>query len=122
VGFELDWYPKYFAAVTGLKWSLEDFYAIADRVYSLIRAYWVREARGQWSRQMDYPPGRWFGDPLTAGPLKGAKLDKTGYDKLLSWYYEQRGWDNRGIPTRATLRSQKLEWVIPALEKMTTLS
>jgi aldehyde:ferredoxin oxidoreductase len=122
VGFELDWYPKYFAAVTGLKWSLEDFYAIADRVYTLIRAYWVREARGQWNRQMDYPPVRWFKEPLTAGPLKGSKLDKAGYDKLLSWYYEQRGWDNRGIPTAATLKAQKLDWVIPVLEKMTTLS
>ncbi|MFX1561866.1 MAG: aldehyde ferredoxin oxidoreductase family protein [Promethearchaeota archaeon] len=122
IGFDLGWYPKFFAAATGLKWALKDFYAIADRVYSLMRAYWVREAQGQWNRQMDYPPLRWFKDPLTKGPLAGSKLEKTGYDKMLSWYYERRGWDDRGIPTKKTLRAQGLEWTIPELNKVVKLN
>lgn len=122
IGFELEWYPKFFAAATGVKWGLKDFYAIADRVYSLMRAYWVREAKGQWNRQMDYPPVRWFKDPLTKGPLAGAKLDQAGYDKMLSWYYERRGWDDQGIPTKATLQAQDLEWTIPELDKVVKLS
>lgn len=122
IGFDLDWYPKYFAAVTGLKWGLKDFYAIADRVYSLMRAYWVRETQGNWTRQMDYPPIRWFKDPLTKGPLAGAKLDQVGYDKMLTWYYERRGWDNRGIPTKATLKAHGLEWTISELEKVVKLN
>ncbi|MFX1474209.1 MAG: aldehyde ferredoxin oxidoreductase family protein [Promethearchaeota archaeon] len=121
IGFELEWYPKYFAAATGLKWSLEDLYRVSDRGHSLIRAYWVREAGGKWSRQMDTPPARWFKEPLTKGPLAGATLDSAGYDKLLSWYYEKRGWDKRGIPTKATLKSLELEWAIPELEKVVAL-
>ncbi len=122
VGFELDWYPRYFAAATGLKWSLEDLYRVSDRCYSLIRSYWVREAGGDWSPQMDMPPARWFNEPLTKGPLAGSTLDRDGFDKLLSWYYEKRGWDDRGIPTKATLKSLGLEWAIPDLEKVVKLN
>ncbi|MFX1576937.1 MAG: aldehyde ferredoxin oxidoreductase family protein [Promethearchaeota archaeon] len=122
IGFDLEWYPKYFVAATGLKWTLDDFWTLADRVYSLVRAYGVREQNGDWERSMDYPPARWFKDPLTCGPLSGTKLDMAGYEKMLSWYYQKRGWDARGIPTKSRLTEQGLEWVIPELEKVTKLS
>ncbi|MFX0168201.1 MAG: aldehyde ferredoxin oxidoreductase family protein [Candidatus Hodarchaeota archaeon] len=121
IGFNLEWYPKYFAAATGLKWTLDDFWTHADMVYSLVRSYWVREYNGEWDRSLDYPPARWFTEPLTVGPLAGSKLDKEGYDQLLSWYYAKRGWDERGIPTKGCLKEQGLDWVIPALEKTTRL-
>jgi aldehyde:ferredoxin oxidoreductase len=121
VGFNLDWYPKYFAAATGLNWTLDDFWAHADKVYSLVRAYWVREYNGEWDRTNDFPPARWFTEPLTVGPLTGAKLDKKGYDKLLSWYYAKRGWDERGIPTKRRLQEQGLGFVIPDLERVIQL-
>ena len=122
VGFDLEWYPKYFAAATGLKWTLDDFWALSDRIYSLVRSYWVREFDGEWDRSMDYPPARWFTEPLSVGPLSGTKLEKEGYEKLLSWYYQRRGWDERGIPTKKRLKEQDLEWIIPELEKVTKLS
>jgi aldehyde:ferredoxin oxidoreductase len=122
VGFDLEWYPKYFAAATGLKWTLDDFWNVADRVYTLVRSYGVRELNGEWDQTMDYPPARWFKEPLSCGPLTGAKLDKTGYEKMLSWYYQKRGWDDRGIPTKNRLREQDLDWVIPELEEVTYLT
>ncbi len=122
LGFNLEWYPKYFAAATGLKWTLDDFWVVADRIYSLVRAYGVREFNGEWDRSMDYPPTRWFKEPLSCGPLAGMKLDKDGYEKMLSWYYQKRGWDERGIPTKKRLSDQGLAWIIPELEEVTTLS
>ncbi len=121
VGFDLEWYPKYFAAATGVQWTLDDFWIVADRIYSLARAYLVREHKGQWDRSIDHPPARWFNEPLTQGPLAGASLNFEGYEKMLSWYYKKRGWDQRGIPTKATLKAQNLEWVIPELEGITSL-
>jgi aldehyde:ferredoxin oxidoreductase len=121
VGFNLDWYPKYFAAATGLKWTLDDFWAHSDKIYSLVRSYWVREYNGDWDRTLDHPPARWFTEPLTAGPLSGSKLDKAGYDQLLSWYYTKRGWDERGIPTKNRLKEQGLDFVISELEQVTQL-
>ncbi|HDD69173.1 MAG TPA: aldehyde ferredoxin oxidoreductase, partial [Candidatus Korarchaeota archaeon] len=115
LGFNLEWYPKFLKAVTGLDYTLNDLWLIADRIYNLVRAFWVRE-NPNWSRKMDYPPDKWFEEPLTKGPLKGAKLDRGAYDQLLSWYYEIRGWDERGIPTKATLKKSGLDYVIEGLE------
>jgi aldehyde:ferredoxin oxidoreductase len=47
LGFELDHYPPYFEAATGVKTSLDELWALGDRVYALIRAFWVREFRGK---------------------------------------------------------------------------
>jgi aldehyde:ferredoxin oxidoreductase len=46
---------------------------------------------------------RWFKEPLTEGTLKGSVLDIDKYNGMLSAYYEKRGWDERGIPTKPTL-------------------
>lgn len=124
VGLELDWYVRLFNAATGLSWNLEDHFRIADRILTLIRAFWVREylAEGKgWSRKMDYPPRKWFEKPLTKGPLKGARLDLLKYDKLLGDYYSLVGWDHRGIPRRTTLEKLGLKDVVNILEGMVGL-
>jgi len=104
LGYPLEDYPKYFEAATGVKMSLDDMWKMGDRVYALVRAFWVREYGDEWGRHMDYPPERWFKHPLTEGALAGKHLDKEKYDKLLGFYYDKRGWDDRGIPTKATLK------------------
>ena len=109
LGYELDHYPEYFEAATGTKTTLDDMWALGDRIYTLIRAYWVREYGGEWGRHMDYPPKRWFDEPLTQGALKGRHLNREKYDRLLQAYYDKRGWDDRGIPTKATMKQLNLE-------------
>jgi len=117
IGLELDYYWRMFKAATGLDY---DIGGVANRVYTLIRAFWVREYGG-WSREYDTPPLRWFKDPLTKGPLKGAVLNMEGYQRMLTWYYEARGWDERGIPRRSTLRRLGLSYVEGELSKVVDL-
>ncbi len=121
IGLSLDYYPKLLEAITGVKYTWDDLYKAADRVYALIRAYWVREFNGNWDRRMDYPPRRWFIEGLKSGPYKGQHLEEDKYDALLSEYYRLRGWDERGIPKRETLKELGLEEVIPELEQVTKL-
>ncbi len=102
VNFGLHWYLEYLEAITGNRMSWEGLYKIGDRIYNLIRAYWKRE-NPQFGRKWDYPPDRWFEEPLSQGKMKGVKLDRDKYDQMLSWYYELRGWDKNGIPTQETL-------------------
>ena len=64
---------------------------------------------------MDYPPARWFDEPLTEGPYKGAKLDREKYGEMLQTYYRKRGWDSNGIPTKATLERLNLGHVAQEL-------
>ncbi|MHA1861989.1 MAG: aldehyde ferredoxin oxidoreductase C-terminal domain-containing protein, partial [Candidatus Ranarchaeia archaeon] len=77
--------------------------------YSLIRLFWVRERGGVWSRTEDSVPERWFNDPLTKGAFKGAHLDRAAFNEMLSYYYELRGWDQRGLPTKSTLADLGLD-------------
>ena len=109
LGFDLEWYSKYFEAATGIKGSLDDFWVLSDRIYALIRSFWIRENQGLWDRVFDYPPDRWFDEPLTKGELKGKHLSRSGYDNLLNSYYSKRGWDERGVPTKTTMLNLGLE-------------
>jgi len=117
LGFELEWYPKFLHAATGLEMGWEELNTIADRVYTLIRAFWVREFGEKWSTEMDCPPARWFEEPLGKGALKGAKLDRTKYEVMLKMYYKKRGWDERGVPTKTTLERLGLRDVAEQLKK-----
>ena len=119
---ELEWYPRFLQAATGKEFSLSSLNRVADRILTLIRALWVRESGGNWTTEMDVPPARWFKEPLTRGQLRGSKLDSEKYAALLQKYYEKRGWDERGVPKKATLEKLGLPDVAKQLGKYVDLS
>jgi aldehyde:ferredoxin oxidoreductase len=123
LGWGLENYPKYFKAVSGLDWTLDDFWTVSDRVYSMIKLFWLREYP-ETDRKLDYPPAVWF-DPAnvdTEGPIAGKCLEYDKYDGLLQHYYDIRGYDKRGIPTRATLERLGLAAEAKAAEKFGSLT
>jgi aldehyde:ferredoxin oxidoreductase len=122
LGFELEWYTKYLHAATGREMPFNALIYAADKILNVIRAFWIREYANNWTREMDSPPIRWFKDPLTNGPLKGAMLDPVKYNKMLNKYYKKRGWDERGIPTKSTLKKLGLSDVAKELDKYVDLS
>lgn len=117
VGFELEWYPRFLRAATGLEMNWGTLNTIADRIFNLTRAFWIRDYGKNWSSKMDVPPAKWFEEPTTKGPLKGSKLDRAKYDTMLQTYYKHRGWDERGVPAKATLKMLGLGDAIEQLEK-----
>jgi aldehyde:ferredoxin oxidoreductase len=40
---------------------------------------------------------------VTTGPNEGYLIPQDKLEQLLDWYYEARGWDANGLPTKATL-------------------
>jgi aldehyde:ferredoxin oxidoreductase len=122
LGFEKKWYPKYLRATTGEKIPWDTLNAISERVFNLVRAFWVREYKGKWTSKMDAPPARWFTEPLNEGVFKGAKLDQAKYGSLLQMYYDKRGWSEDGIPRRLTLEKLGLSDVAEQLGKYVALS
>jgi aldehyde:ferredoxin oxidoreductase len=103
LGLEMEWYHKYLRTATGQDFSMDRLNQISDRILTLIRAFWVREYGKEWSRSLDVAPMRWFKEPLTEGPLKGAVLDLEKYNSMLDIYYQKRGWSKNGVPTKETL-------------------
>jgi aldehyde:ferredoxin oxidoreductase len=75
---------------------------LGERIVTLARSFSVREGI---SRKDDYWPERFFREPLPDGASKGQVLDTVEFDKMLSEYYELRGWDANGIPSKTTLRT-----------------
>ena len=121
LGLELDWYPKALYAATGMQLAWSTLNQISDRVWNLIRAFWVREFSKDWTKEMDTPPERWFSEPLTEGPLRGRMLNREKYDAMLGLYYQKRGWDERGIPKKSTLGKLGLPDVTNELNKYVAL-
>jgi aldehyde:ferredoxin oxidoreductase len=122
VGLDLGWYPKLLHAATGMELPWQVLNVVGDRVFNMIRAFWVREYGTKWSSEMDVPPSRWFDEPLTAGPFKGVRLDPTKYDAMLQMYYQKRGWDDRGIPRESTLSGLGLAKVAGELSRHVNLT
>lgn len=102
LGFEPENYAELYYLITGKKKSWDELLKISERIWHLTRVFSVREIQG-FDRQFDYPPPRFYEEPVTSGPNKGHFLSREELDQLLDAYYEARGWDATGIPTRETL-------------------
>lgn len=95
------------AAITGWETSSHEILRWGERRNHLMRVYNNREGL---TRADDWLPDRFFDDPVTAGPMKGAKLDRGQFREVLDFYYEMMGWDENGAPRRSTLTDHHLEW------------
>lgn len=109
LGFELEWYPKFLRAATGIEVNWDMLNVVGDRIFNLTRAFWIRHCDQEWTSQMDTPPARWFDEPTKKGTLKGSHLDREQFNSMLQMYYRKRGWDEQGVPTKTTLRKLGLE-------------
>jgi len=90
----------------GIEYSATDFRKTGERIYNLEKVYNIREGA---TRADDTLPPRLLKDPLPEGPAQGQVVD---LDPILDSYYEFRGWDKDGKPTKEKLTELGLEWVI----------
>jgi aldehyde:ferredoxin oxidoreductase len=77
-------------------WSLENLNVVGERIWNLERDFNL--AAGLTKKDDDLPP-RLKKEPAKTGPAKGLV---NGLDKMLPEYYQLRGWDKEGVPTKET--------------------
>ena len=104
---------------TGLDIDEAELTRIAKRNISLIRSYNVREGlRRKDDAIPEYAftkePPAYFID-LMKRDLR--KLDRNLFNKQIDRWYQLKGWDNDGIPTKETLEELGLEDVYRELER-----
>lgn len=99
------------ATVTGLDIDEAETTRIAQRIINLVKACKVRDGL---TRKDDSPPKRETQKAPTSGE---GKPERSLLDKCIDRYYELRGWDNEGIPTRETLSAMGLDDVRQELER-----
>lgn len=102
LGIDVTEYAPMMTAVTGVDRSWEDLLKISERIWNLTRMYWAREVDG-FGRDWDSPPPRFYKEAATGGPTAGQLTTFEDAQRMLDMYYEQRGWDENGIPKAETL-------------------
>ena len=91
-----DLQPQLDAACEG-NWTMEKLAEVGERIYNMERLF--NNAAGFTAKDDDLPP-RLKTEPAKTGPAKGLV---NGIDKMRPEYYQLRGWDEQGVPTRETL-------------------
>jgi aldehyde:ferredoxin oxidoreductase len=82
--------------------NYEKLFHVSERIWNLTRIISNREIKN-FGRRLDYPPARFYQEPIPSGPNEGYFLSKADLEVLLDEYYRARGWDENGIPTAETL-------------------
>lgn len=93
---------------TGMESSKEELMTVGERIYTVERMFNIREG---FSRRDDTLPERYFKEPTPLGlPIvRGKKIDRERFERMLEEYYELHGWDENGVPTRETLKRLSLD-------------
>lgn len=86
--------------LTGWKWTWEDLMQAGDRIFNLKRLYNTRLGV---TRQDDQLPHRILTQEKRGRDLPN--IPPAAFEKMLSEYYEVRGWTPDGQPTEKTLRA-----------------
>jgi aldehyde:ferredoxin oxidoreductase len=141
----VEWYSKYFSAVTGKKIEPKDIITMSERVYNFQRIFNLRMGFGR--REHDDVPYRSVG-PVTQEEYESRKerydkqlseligFDPEGkstkekmqvlrkyreaeYEKLKDAVYKRRGWDKDGVPTLKKVKELGIDFpdVIELLKK-----
>ncbi len=93
-----DDYAELYNGVVGTNWTGEEILKAGERIYTLEKQFNI--AAGILPEE-DTLPARLLYEPMPSGPTKGHVHH---LDKLLPEYYELRGWDNKGVPTKERLK------------------
>ena len=105
-----------YSAATGTKINGEELMVVGERIHNIEKAFNVLHAG--FTRSDDQPPKRFMEEPIGSGPLKGEKLTKEGWDKMLDEYYELHDWDKAtGWQSRTCLEDLDLKSVADDLGK-----
>jgi aldehyde:ferredoxin oxidoreductase len=110
--FSFDDLYELYRLATGSAVDEEQMLRIAERVYTMERAFACRDGM---RRDADYLKGKWGTEAVPSGPFAGERLDPEKWEGMLDDYYRLRGWNNEGVPTREKLRELGIEDVAESL-------
>jgi len=101
-------FAKLIQLASGMELTKAQLMEIGERIYTIERMFNIREG---FTRKDDALPERYFKEPTPIGlPIvKGKKIDKDKFEKMLDEYYALHGWDENGFPKKETLERLALD-------------
>ena len=100
----LDYYARFLKAITGIDYDVIQLTEIGERIYTLERIFNLNEGL---NKSTDTLPSRFLSNPLKDGASKGHVVP---LELMLDQYYNVRGWDSNGIPTKELLKKLKINY------------
>jgi len=102
------------SSLTGMDLNVERFMRIGRRVHNLEKAFNTLHAG--FTRRDDYPPKRYWNEPVKSGPFRGERIDHDAWERMLDEYYSLQGWDTEtGWQRRETLEALDMKPVADRL-------
>ena len=96
------------SAAMGVEVTAEELLWRGQRGYNLEKAF--NTIHTDWERAANYPPPRFFDEPITQGPYAGRVCDRAEWDKMLDRFYELHGWDKAtSLQTRDVLSALAMD-------------
>ena len=101
-------FKKLINLAAGMEFTKAQLMEIGERIYTIEKMFNQREG---FSKKDDALPERYFKEPTPTGlPIvKGKKIDKDKFEKMLDEYYSLHGWDENGFPKKETLERLGLD-------------
>jgi aldehyde:ferredoxin oxidoreductase len=103
--------------VTGWNADFAEALKTSEKIWNLVRCHYLERNRAN-GRTFDYPPARAWEDKIPSGPGMGKGLTKEQIEAMLDDYYNCRGWDVNGNPTREVLHDLNLDFAADDIEKI----
>jgi aldehyde:ferredoxin oxidoreductase len=95
-------------AATGWDITVDEAMRAGRRAANLFRCFNIRQGIGT---ELDFPSARYGSAPADPEAVGVSVSIRSGWTRMLAVYYAGMGWDERGVPTRATLEGLGLHWV-----------
>ena len=92
-------------SATGFEYTPESYLNVGERIWNTTRLFSVREGI---SAADDVLPNRFYKEKMPEGFAKDQHIKPELLEKAKQEYYEMRGWDNNGIPTKEKLTQLNL--------------
>ncbi|MFC1958555.1 aldehyde ferredoxin oxidoreductase family protein [Chloroflexota bacterium] len=102
----VDELAQLFSTATGVEMSSDDLMKVGERIYNVEKAINIREGMG---RKDDILPKSYLVEKKTPWGIDGISEDK--FQTMLDEYYQFRGWDQEGIPTKQKLDELGLSYI-----------
>jgi aldehyde:ferredoxin oxidoreductase len=113
-GYAKDALAQIMEAISGRGWEPQEYMMAGERIFNLEKCFNYREG---FRRRDDAVADRFFEEPLTFGPRKGAVLERAKFDKIMTDYYRERGWNPRtSRPSDEKLKALNLNFVLTGLD------
>ena len=96
-------YGSILRAITGIPYSDDELMKAGERIWNMERLF---NLKAGFTKKDDTLPIRLLKEPIPSGPSKGEVCE---LDRMLPEYYQLRGWDEEGVPTKEKLKELGLK-------------